>query len=134
MPGEIDLDKLLLAMAPKLLAGDYVFSTIKDGRYGDFAAANPMACFLEEEGLTLVLLKENADEFDLPYDCVFKCISLGVHSSLEAVGLTAAVAGKLAAHHISANIVAAYYHDHVFIPSPLAGKALAVLKKSKGKT
>jgi hypothetical protein len=54
-------------------------------------------------------------------------ITLNVHSSLEAIGLTAAVAGRLALHGISANVVAAYYHDHIFVPTADAERAVVVL-------
>lgn len=47
---------------------------------------------------------------------------------MQAVGLTAIVAEKLAAKGIGANVVAAYYHDHVFVPSEQAVEALAVLQ------
>ena len=60
---------------------------------------------------------------------MFCCIVLTVHSSLNAVGLTAAVAGALAAAGISANVVAAHYHDHIFVPSERAVDALAVLEQ-----
>jgi len=61
----------------------------------------------------------------------FRCrrITLTVHSSLEAVGLTAAVAGALARQGISANVVAAFYHDHIFVPRDQAERAVAVLEK-----
>jgi hypothetical protein len=59
---------------------------------------------------------------------VFRCITLSVHSSLDAVGLTAVVATQLAAHNISANVIAAFYHDHVFVPAPHADAALAALQ------
>ena len=54
---------------------------------------------------------------------------LSVNSSLDAVGLTAAVATKLSFYGISANVVAAYYHDHIFVPSEKADKALLALKE-----
>ena len=56
-----------------------------------------------------------------------RCITLTVHSSLEAVGLTAAIATELAGLGISANVVAAYYHDHVFVPCAQAEQAVAGL-------
>jgi hypothetical protein len=65
----------------------------------------------------------------LSYEGVFRCITLGIHSSLEAVGLTAAVAGKLATHGIAANVIAAYFHDHIFVQSELADRAIGILSE-----
>lgn len=84
----------------------------------------PIASFQEREGLTLVVTAENAAACGLDYQGVFRCISLQVHSSLEAVGLTAIVSGKLAAYEISANVIAGYYHDHIFVPEQFADEAL----------
>ena len=127
MAGEKDLDTLLVLLEPSLLPGDFVFCTAANLKYGDFAELQPLASYQEEEGLTLVLAKQSADVAGLAYDSVFNCITLMVHSSLEAVGLTAAVSGKLAANGISANVMAAYHHDHVFVPENKAQLALKLL-------
>ena len=129
MAGEKDLEKLLLYMAPQLIDGVYVFCSIKNAAYGDFAEARPIASFAETEGLSLVLLKSAADELGWSYNGVFRCISLGIHSSLDAVGLTAAVSATLANNGISANVIAAYYHDHVFVQTQLADQAIGLLLK-----
>lgn len=129
MAGEKNLDNLLHLMSPALIEGDYVFCTVKNSKYGDYADAGPIASFAETEGLTLVLLKDDAENFGLSYEGVFRCITLGVHSSLHATGLTAAVSGKLAEHGISANIIAAYFHDHVFVQSELANTAIGILSE-----
>ena len=110
-----------------MLPGDFVFCTAANLKYGDFAELQPLASYQEEEGLTLVLAKQSADVAGLTYDSVFNCITLMVHSSLDAVGLTAAVSGKLAANGISANVMAAYHHDHVFVPENKAQIALQLL-------
>lgn len=89
----------------------------------------PIATFIESEGLTLVLTKDKADESGLNYEGIFRQITLAVHSSLQAVGLTAAVSTKLTAKGISANVIAAYYYDHVFVPSDKAEAALRALKE-----
>jgi hypothetical protein len=78
--------------------------------------------------LTLVLTKESADHEGLSYQGTFRCISLQVHSSLEAVGLTAAVANELAAHGISANVIAGFFHDHVFVSASRTDHALRLLE------
>jgi hypothetical protein len=63
---------------------------------------------------------------------VFQRITLSVHTSLEAVGLTAAVSSALAREGISANVVAAYYHDHIFVPVAKANQALSCILKLVG--
>ena len=82
----------------------------------------------EPEGRTLVLPRERAASLGLAYGFVASWITLRVHSSLDAVGLTAAVATALAAEGISANVVAGYYHDHVFVPWVRASDALDALR------
>ena len=131
MTGEKDLKKLLRHMSPALNEGEYVFCTLKNANYGDHADASPIASFREEEGLTLVLLKTDADNCGLPYDGVFKCITLGVHSSLEAVGLTAAVSGVLANNGIAANVIAGYFHDHIFVQAESAERAIGLLLEKR---
>ena len=66
---------------------------------------------------------------NLTYHFVAKWITLNVHSSLEAVGLTAAFSNALAEAGISCNVVAAYYHDHIFVAKADADKAMEVLRK-----
>ena len=133
MTGETDLTTLLHNLSPSLNPQDYVFCTIADAAYGDFAEHKPLASFMETEGLTLVLLKSSADKAGLTYEGSFKCITLNVHSSLEAVGLTAAVATRLAEQGISANVIAAFFHDHIFVASADADRALAALQSDSFK-
>jgi hypothetical protein len=127
--GETDLSKLLASLAPHLMDGDFVFCSIQDAKYGDFAALSPMASFREAEGLTLVVTKETADKAGFNYDSVFKGITLKVHSSLEAVGLTAAVSTKLAEKGISANVMAACCHDYIFVQAEIANAAMSALEE-----
>ena len=94
-----------------------------------YISLNPVATFLEAEGLTLVLEKHKAQNAGLQFEGSFCQITLTVHSSLEAVGLTAAVSAKLAAQGISANLIAAYYQDHIFVQSAKAEMALLALKE-----
>ena len=129
MVGETDLSKLLESLAPHLMDGYFVFCTIQDAKYGDFAELLPIASFREAEGLTLLVAKANADKAGFNYESIFKGISLKVHSSLEAVGLTAAVSSKLAERGISANVIAAYYHDHIFVQAEKADAALSALNE-----
>jgi len=127
MAGELNLDTLLAAIRPRLLAGEFVFCSVPEMGYRDLEALQPLASYREEEGLSLLLPRSVADRHELEYNGVFRGITLTVHSSLEAVGFTAAVAAQLAAMDIPANVIAAYYHDHVFVPVEKSEQALRCL-------
>jgi hypothetical protein len=127
MSGETDLNKLLGSMQPVLSASEYVFASLEKGSSITVAELAPLGTFYEKEGLTVIVSKSNADVAGLSYEGVFQCITLNVHSSLDAVGLTAAVSTALANIGISANVVAAYYHDHIFVPIAKANQALICL-------
>ena len=62
---------------------------------------------------------------------LFRCawITLRVHSDRHAVGLTAAFATALGQAGISCNVVAAAYHDHLFVAADAADRAVAVLQE-----
>ena len=127
MTGETDLGVMLQTMSPVLNAGEFVFCSFPGSLYGDHSNLSPVAAVAEPEGLTLVLPRSIADEHRFNYDAVFKCITLMVHSSLEAVGLTAAVSTRLASAGISANMIAGFYHDHVYVDEADALRAMQVL-------
>ena len=130
MTGITDLDVLLREMRPDLRSGEYVYCTIAANGSVDWRALSPLATFREDEGVTLILERAAADKAGLSYGPVMRCITLTVHSALEAVGLTAAVAVALTRHGISANVVAAYHHDHIFVPAQDAERALAALAEA----
>ena len=89
---------------------------------------SPLGFFREKEGVTVILPRADADQAGLSYAGTFAWITLTVHSSLEAVGLTAAFSRALAEVGISCNVVAAFYHDHLFVPVADAERALAALR------
>ncbi|MFF7849435.1 ACT domain-containing protein [Streptomyces sp. NPDC007910] len=126
MNAERDLTRLLAGLRPELDPGRYVFTTV-DGPAP--AGVAPVATVTEAEGLTLVVRQEEADAASLAYDYVAGRITLRVHSALDAVGLTAAVAGELAAAGMSCNVVAGFHHDHLFVEHARAEEALAVLNR-----
>ena len=132
MSGETDLRKLITGMAPQLLPGEFVFASFPGAAYGDHAELGPVASCRENEGLSLVVPRELARAHGLAADAPLRAISLGVHSSLEAVGLVAAVSTALAENGISANMIAGYFHDHVYVPSADAERALSVLETLAG--
>ena len=129
-----ELHLLLKNIHPHLSDEAYVFCTVQSPDPDSIIKLNPICTFEEDEGLTLVLEKNAALKANLQFNGVFKKITLRVHSSLEAVGLTAAVSTALASKGISANVIAAYYHDHIFVPSGKAAIALNILKSLSERT
>jgi len=94
----------------------------------DLTGVSCLATFREAEGLTVIL--EEAEALRLGWPLLFRAawLTLTIHSDLEAVGLTAAFATALAEAGISCNVVAAAYHDHIFVPIESGPAALAVLQ------
>jgi hypothetical protein len=126
--GERNLDALLASLEPVLHDGEFAFVTFPETAYGAHAELHPVAAFAEAEGLTLVIPRHQAEAVGLRFEGVFSMITLNVHSSLAAVGLTAAVADALTKRGISANVIAAFHHDHVFVPVERGQEALEALE------
>jgi hypothetical protein len=125
MAGETDLSVLLKSLKPNLNVGSYVFISLKD--ISKISREDILFEFKEAEGITIILSKEKADSFNFDYEFVASWITLTVHSALDAVGLTAAVSTALTKHNISCNVVAAFYHDHIFVATKDTEKAMEVL-------
>ena len=123
--GVTDLSKLIANMEPILNDGEYVFASVSNI---ELIPRTITICEIKErEGVTVVVSKENAEQLGLVFEFVAAWITLNIHSSLEAVGLTAAFASELEKHNISCNVVAGYYHDHIFVDIKDKDKALKVL-------
>jgi hypothetical protein len=125
MAGERDLKTMLRHMAPQLQPGVFVYCCFPD--FCLPAGINPICTFRETEGLTAIVERSQADRADVPHVFEARQITLRVHSSLEGIGFLAAVANVLAKANIPCNAVAAYHHDHLFVPKALADKAIALL-------
>ena len=127
MNGELNLGTLLKTIKPKLNEGRFVFCTVNDLKLIDIK--DTVLIFKEGEAITIIVKKEMADKLNLAYSFTSSWITLTVHSSLEAIGLTAAFSKALSENGISCNVVAAFYHDHIFVNEKDADKAMDVLKK-----
>ena len=125
MTGETDLRALLAGMTPVLRPETYVFWTLPPGQSLPPGIA-PFATVREDEGLTVVI--ERGLTWEPADDDGFRAITLGVHSSLAAVGFIAAITRVLADAGIPANVFAGYHHDHVLVPAARADRAMAVLR------
>ena len=131
MASERALDALLRHMKPELCPGSFVFCTIPPNDSIP-ATVSPLLTFREQEGTTLVILREEAEAAGLRYAFASRLITLTAHSSLDAVGFLAAITARLAAAGISVNAVSAFHHDHLFVPADRADEAMAVLQDMSG--
>lgn len=127
-----NLNNLLKDLLPKLNHGDYVFCSVTNNE--NISNLNIIASFLEEEGISILLSKEMADKANFNYSSILSWITLSVFSDLEAVGLTAAVSSVLAENNISCNVIAAFNHDHIFVPKRDANQAMDLLKELSSKS
>lgn len=129
-PGEQNLSTLLATMEPTLDPKTYVFITTTQVLHSlPLATLQPTLIAHEAEGTTIVTTADLATSHGL--EGVFPCkrISLTVHSSLEAVGLIAAITNRLKDDRISTNVVSGYYHDHIYVPVERAEDAMHVLEE-----
>ena len=127
MKGEKDFLKLLKTMKPKHNVGDYVFCVVDD--LTTVNLDDVILLFKEQEGNTIIIKKELADSLKFEYSFIASWITLTVHSSLEAVGLTAAFSAALSEGGISCNVVAAFYHDHIFVDKKDTENAIEILNR-----
>ena len=127
MTGERDLGRLLAGLSPERRHGEVVIVAVPDP-----AGLPALATVTEEDAVTAVLRRDDADRLGLRYDWIAAWITLTVHSSWEAVGMTAAVAQALADEGIPCNVLAGFRHDHLLIPIEQADSAIAALRSLAG--
>lgn len=125
--GEKSLAALLASLKVSLHPETFVFSTVSSSAELPSSLQAQMS-FRENEGLTIITTQTAAELHHLK--CVFPCrmITLDVHSSLEAVGFIAFVAGKLSEKGIAVNPVSGFYHDHLFVPYGTIDKVTEILQ------
>lgn len=127
MSDNFELDDLLKHLSPERHSDVFVFHSFPLMSLAQAEAYQPVSIYQEKEGLSLVITQDTADRMALTYHSVFALITLNVHSDLNAVGLTAAVSSALAKKGISCNVVAAFHHDHLFVPKERASEAMDIL-------
>ena len=130
-PGETDLALMLATLTVERRDGDFTFVSVP-GWPTDELAAVAHAVIVEDEGTTMVLRVDDARAAHLSYDVEMAWLTLAVHSSLDAVGLTAAFSRALGDDGISCNVLAGYHHDHLLVPVDRADDAIAALHALRG--
>ena len=122
-----ETEAMIRGMAPDLVPGRVMFRSVSVNEAADLLAT-ARAMVREAEGVLLIVpVSDDADEPQ-----AMRQITLGVLSALDGIGLTAAISTALAARGIPCKIVAAYHHDHVFVPEDRAEEALEALKRLSG--
>lgn len=133
--GETSLSVLLKSMMPILNEGEYVFTTLPTEKLESLKIprSDTICEFKESEGVTIVMEKSKAANYSLKFESTFAWITLEIHSSLDAVGLTAAFSNELANAGLSCNVIAGYYHDHIFVGVKHGPSAIKILKELAAK-
>ena len=124
-----DSRSMLAGMTPVLTEGEFVFCSINETDVIGRAMPMALGSFKEVEGLTVILARADAKALGFDDTLPMRRITLEVFSALDGVGLTAGVAAALATENIPCNMIAAYHHDHVFVPAAMAERAIAVLRE-----
>lgn len=125
-----ELGALLRGLDPRLQPGRWRFVAAPSSAVD--AEVRPLGVFCEPEGTTWLVDEDDARRLGFADAPTHAWIMLGVHSDLQAVGLTAAVSSALAQAGIACNVVAALRHDHLFVPEADAERALACLGRLGG--
>ena len=128
MSGETDLGRLLAGLDPRLDPREFGYAILPHGTPLP-PGFRPIGLFHEDEGLTVIATAADLAASGIPALTGLARLTMMVQSSLEAVGMTAAMATALTSAGISANVVAAYHHDHIFVPWDRRDEAVAVLRR-----
>ncbi len=128
MSGETDLAVLLKTLKPELNEGLYSFYCVDSLTLTEIALDEVLMSFREKEGVSVIVSQQTAIKHNLIKGKLFSWITLSVHSSLTAVGLTAAFSTALAKVNISCNVIAGYYHDHIFVACEDTERAMQELR------
>ncbi|MBI2405634.1 ACT domain-containing protein [Candidatus Microgenomates bacterium] len=131
MTGQTDLSGVLKSLQVSCDNIEYGFASVKDKQinFDD----QVLGTFKENEGLTIIAPREYFETNDIQYEGPYAKLTIEVHTSLELVGLTAILARKLAENQISANVVAGYFHDHIFVQYAVRQKAIEAINNLKEK-
>ena len=125
---ERDLSVLLKTLEVKRHEGVWRFVTYKKSLVDSLKSIGPASeavmIFKEAEGTTII----SPVQQDTAADNRWVWLELSVYSDLQVVGFMAKVAEALAAADVPCNSVAAFHHDHIFVPEAKAEAAIVALE------
>ncbi len=129
--GETDLGRMLASLTITRRPGRFTVTTIEPATAVTLGEGIE-ALVSEAEGVTVVATIEAAGRRGWPIGFEAVWLTLDVHSSLEAVGLTAAFSNALADEGIACNVIAGHFHDHLLVPAHRADDAERCLRALSG--
>jgi len=125
MSGQTNLSEVLKSLQIICDNIEYGFGTIKSN---SIELNNEiLGTFKETEGLTVIAQKAYLEKNNIHHEGTYAKLTIEVHTSLELVGFTAVLAKQLGENNISANVVAGFFHDHIFVQYDLRKKAITAL-------
>lgn len=131
---ETDLSRLLATLSVTQHEGVWRFETIPvhEASWAELVNLREVRdiamLFQEQEGLTVVTKAAS----DTPDDNRWAWLELSVFSDLQAVGFLARVAAALTEIGVPCNAIAAYHHDHIFVPETRASDAIQAIEALRG--
>ena len=127
---ESDLSKLLEKLSMKRRDGVWRFETIDkdEASWAELVSLRDVRdiamLFQEREGLTVITSAGDKT----PQANRWVWLELSVYSDLQAVGFLARVAAALTEADVPCNAIAAYHHDHIFVPESKADAAISAIE------
>ncbi len=131
MTGETDLDAMLATLEVVRRPGTFVYVELADPA-GITVGDGVEAVLNDGDSFTVVASTDAAERHGWDAEFPAAWLTLTVHSSLEAVGLTAAFAASLGEAAIPCNVIAGFRHDHILVPVDQADTAIAQLATLRG--
>jgi uncharacterized protein len=125
---EKNLQVLLSSIKPRLRDEQFVFCSVLELEFKKLTI-NPICIFHEDEGISLIVAKSDADSASLKYDGTWSLITCEVNSDLNAVGFIAAMSKMISDAGISVNTVSAFHHDHLFVPTDRVEEVMLLLQE-----
>ncbi|WP_375000022.1 ACT domain-containing protein [Aeromicrobium sp. CTD01-1L150] len=108
----------------RMLEGPVVYAIVNPG----YDATGALATIGEDEGITVIVEQDVADDDGLVYEFVGAWITLEEPTALDSVGITAQLSSRLADAGIACNVIAGFHHDHLVVPWEQRHSAMEALR------